>query len=58
VLFAPAGTPAPIVQRLIREVIAAIATPEVTARYAELGITAPAMTPEAVADFVAVETRR
>ncbi|WP_426955661.1 tripartite tricarboxylate transporter substrate binding protein [Muricoccus radiodurans] len=58
VLFAPAGTPAPIIQRLNREVIAAIATPEVTARYAELGVTAPARTPEEVRAFVASETER
>jgi tripartite-type tricarboxylate transporter receptor subunit TctC len=58
VLFAPANTPGAIVQRLNREVIAAIRTPDVTTRYAELGITAPPMTPDAVADFVAAETRR
>jgi tripartite-type tricarboxylate transporter receptor subunit TctC len=58
VLFAPANTPGAIVQRLNREVIAAIRTPDVTTRYAELGITVPPMTPDAVADFVAAETRR
>ncbi len=58
VLFAPAGTPAPIIQRLNREVSAALQTQEVSVRYGELGITAPAMTPEAVSDFVVAETRR
>ena len=58
VLFAPAGTPPAIVQRLNREVIAVIASPEVAARFAELGITSPAMTPEQVMDFVTAETRR
>jgi tripartite-type tricarboxylate transporter receptor subunit TctC len=58
VLFAPAGTPSAIIQRLNRDVTAAIATPEVAARYRELGITTRDMTPEQVSDFVAAETRR
>jgi tripartite-type tricarboxylate transporter receptor subunit TctC len=58
VLFAPAGTPAPIIQRLNRDLIAAIATPEVAARYRELGITTRPLTPEQVSDFIAAETRR
>jgi tripartite-type tricarboxylate transporter receptor subunit TctC len=58
VLFAPAGTPPAIVLRLNREVHAALRTPEVAARFGELGITTREMTPEAVMDFVAAETRR
>lgn len=58
VLFAPAGTPRPIIERLNREVNAVVAMPEVAARFAELGITNRAMTPEEVAAFVAAETQR
>lgn len=58
VLFAPAGTPPQIVWRLNQEILAALRTPDVAKRYAELGITVRDLTPEAVADFVAAETRR
>jgi tripartite-type tricarboxylate transporter receptor subunit TctC len=37
-LFAPAGTPAPILERLNREVAAVLAMPEVKERFATLGI--------------------
>lgn len=57
-LFAPSATPAPVVQRLNRDVNAALQSPEVTARFAELGITARILTPEEVARFVASETQR
>ena len=58
ILFAPAGTPAPIVQRLNQAVAAALATPDVAARYRQLGITTRPLSPEGVADLVAAETRR
>jgi tripartite-type tricarboxylate transporter receptor subunit TctC len=58
VLFAPAGTPRPIIERLNREVNAVLQSPEVATRFAELGITNRPMTPEEVAAFVAAETRR
>ncbi|MBI0538097.1 tripartite tricarboxylate transporter substrate binding protein [Roseomonas sp. KE2513] len=57
-LFAPAATPRPIVDRLNREALAAIGTPEIRARYEELGITANTMSPDAFRDFVAEQTRR
>lgn len=57
-LFAPAGTPPAILLRVNREVNAALQAPEVAARFAELGITTRAMTPEEVAAFVAAETQR
>jgi hypothetical protein len=49
-LFAPAGTPAPVVERLNREITAVLAMPEVTTRFTALGIEA---TPKSVADFSA-----
>jgi tripartite-type tricarboxylate transporter receptor subunit TctC len=58
VLFAPAATPTPVIERLNREVPAAIATPEVAARFAALGITTRRMTPQELRDFVAAETAR
>jgi len=57
-LFAPAATPRPIVDRLNREALAALANPEVKARYEELGITAGTFTPDQFRDFVAEQTRR
>ncbi|MBE9606483.1 tripartite tricarboxylate transporter substrate binding protein [Acetobacteraceae bacterium H6797] len=57
-LFAPAATPRPIVERLNREVRAALQTADIKARYNELGITPADYTPEAFADFVAAETKR
>ena len=58
VLFAPAATPRPIIERLNREVNAVLQLPEVATRFAELGITNRPMTPEEVAAFVAAETQR
>jgi len=58
VLFAPAGTPRPIIERLNHEVNAVLQLPEVASRFAELGITNRPMTPEEVAAFVAAETQR
>lgn len=58
VLFAPAGTPAAVVQRLDQEVAAVVQTPEVAQRFAELGITTRVMTPHELVDFIAAETRR
>ncbi|WP_431285129.1 Bug family tripartite tricarboxylate transporter substrate binding protein [Humitalea sp. 24SJ18S-53] len=58
VLFAPAGTPAAIIQRLNRDVTAALQSPEVATRFAELGITTPVLSPDAVRDFVVAETTR
>ncbi|PZW37733.1 tripartite-type tricarboxylate transporter receptor subunit TctC [Humitalea rosea] len=57
-LFAPAGTPAAVIARLNRETNAALTSPEVAARFAQLGITTRAQTPEDVGAFVAAETRR
>jgi len=57
-LFAPAATPRPIVDRLNQEALAALASPEVKARFDELGITAGTFAPDAFRDFVAEQTRR
>ncbi|NKE46121.1 tripartite tricarboxylate transporter substrate binding protein [Roseomonas frigidaquae] len=57
-LSAPAGTPAPIVNRLNAEVLAALATPEITARLIETGATPRRMTAPEYSAFVAAEVRR
>jgi len=51
-LSAPAGTPAAVVQRLNRETRAFLATESVRARFADLGGTARAMSPEEYTEFV------
>ena len=56
--FAPANTPPAIIERLNREAKAALATPSVTARFADLGITPVGNSPEEFRAFVASETAR
>ncbi|MCW8085397.1 Bug family tripartite tricarboxylate transporter substrate binding protein [Sabulicella glaciei] len=57
-IFAPARTPAPVVARLQREAVAALAMPLVAARFRELGITPVGSSPGEFAAFVASETAR
>jgi tripartite-type tricarboxylate transporter receptor subunit TctC len=54
----PAGMPAPIVERLHRETMAVISTPEARARFAELGGDPGDMTPAQFTGFVAEEFAR
>ena len=51
----PAGTPRRVIDRLNREVGAALAIPEVKARLQELGIEARPSTPEGLRDLLAAE---
>ncbi|HET9403800.1 MAG TPA: tripartite tricarboxylate transporter substrate binding protein [Burkholderiales bacterium] len=51
----PAGTPRRVIDRLNREVNAALAIPEVKARLQELGIEARPSTPEGLRDLLAAE---
>ncbi|WP_158215298.1 Bug family tripartite tricarboxylate transporter substrate binding protein [Candidimonas nitroreducens] len=51
-LFAPAGTPAAIVDRLNREINAILAEPEVAEKYAMLGMKAVPSTPQALGQRV------
>lgn len=57
-LAAPKGTPDAAVQRLNREVVKALAAPDVRQRFAELGVEGRASTPEALQAFFAAETER
>jgi len=54
-LFAPAGTPADVVEKIARDVGRAIATPEVTERLTALGAEAMPMTPAEFTKFVGIE---
>jgi tripartite-type tricarboxylate transporter receptor subunit TctC len=57
-LAAPARTPGEIVARLNKEINAAVASPEVRARLAELGVEARAGTPGEARELLASEIRR
>ena len=55
---APRGTPAEIIDRLNREIVAGIADPAVKARFADLGGTPLALTPEEFGRLLADETAK
>lgn len=57
-IFAPAGTPAPIVAQLNRDIVAALAEPEVRARMQELGIEHVGSTADELRDLVTREIPR
>jgi tripartite-type tricarboxylate transporter receptor subunit TctC len=57
-LFAPAGTPAPVVARLSREVALAARTPQMRERMEQLGYEPVGSTPEEFATFQAAELPR
>jgi tripartite-type tricarboxylate transporter receptor subunit TctC len=57
-LFAPAGTPQPIVDRLSTEVQAILRLPEVVKQLADVGVTAVGSTQAEFAAHIAAETKR
>jgi tripartite-type tricarboxylate transporter receptor subunit TctC len=57
-LFAPAGTPKPIVDRLAAEVKAIFTTPETTKVLSEVGAVASPMSPDDFKAFIAAETAK
>ncbi len=58
-ILAPKGTPRAIVDKLNREINAVIASPEVQARFAELGLDVlDPTTPEAAVAFITAETNK
>jgi tripartite-type tricarboxylate transporter receptor subunit TctC len=57
-LSGPAGLPATITERLHRETMAVISTPEARARFAELGGSPGDLTPEGFTRYVAEEVER
>ena len=54
-MWAPAGTPANIVNRLNAEVLRSVAAPEVREQFTKLGMEPVPMTPEAFAKYVRAE---
>jgi tripartite-type tricarboxylate transporter receptor subunit TctC len=56
-LSAPAGTPRPVIERLHREIVKIMATPETRARLATLAVEAVSSTPEEQDAFIARDTR-
>jgi tripartite-type tricarboxylate transporter receptor subunit TctC len=58
-LVAPAGTPAPVVQRLHKEIVAALGQPDVKEAFAQRGmVVAPSESPDAYARFIRAEIDR
>jgi tripartite-type tricarboxylate transporter receptor subunit TctC len=54
-LLAPAGTPAPIIDRLAREVSAAVLIPEIRVRLEQIGFTVVPRGPDALRTRIAAE---
>jgi tripartite-type tricarboxylate transporter receptor subunit TctC len=57
-LAAPANTPKAIIDRLNKEVSAAVASPQVKQRLFDLGVTAQASTPKATRDLLASDIKK
>ena len=57
-MMAPAQTPRPIVERMNREVVAALRAPDLQPRFLELGIEPVGNTPDEFAALIASETQR
>src|SRR5215471_1224497 len=57
-MFAPAGTPPAIIEKLNKEVRAALADPAVNKRFEGLGVVSAYTTPEEFRRFLAEETRK
>jgi tripartite-type tricarboxylate transporter receptor subunit TctC len=57
-IYAPAGTPRPIVAKLNREINAALKLPDVRERFANIGVDPAGSTPEAFAAYTASEVRK
>ena len=57
-LLAPAGTPAPIIQKISSALDEALKTPEVTKAYEKLDVETNILTPAALASFMASETHK
>jgi len=57
-LWAPKGTPAPVVERMATELKNAFASKELQAAWTNLGAEPPTLSGKAFGDFVTVETKR
>ncbi len=57
-VFAPAGTPRAVVQKLNREIVAALGNPELSKRFADMGLVAKSSSPEEFGRFLQAEITR
>lgn len=57
-LFAPAGTPRPVLERLEAETRAIVASPEMKKRFAELGVQGVGSSAQEFSDFLKTETTK
>lgn len=57
-LMAPRGTPAPVIERMHRELQAALQAKDVEAKFADQGVTAGDMTPQQLDAFIRSETAK
>jgi tripartite-type tricarboxylate transporter receptor subunit TctC len=57
-VFAPAGTPRPVIDKLAAEVKRIFSEPEVQKNLAEVGAVPAPTTPEEFTDFIAAERRK
>lgn len=56
-LVAPANTPPQIIEKLNRLTAAALKTPEIVAKFAEIGVVAQSMSPAELAAYIDKETK-
>jgi tripartite-type tricarboxylate transporter receptor subunit TctC len=57
-VYAPAGTPKPLIDRLSRSIVASLRTPQVRGRFLSLGVEPTGTTPEELAAIMATDTAR
>jgi tripartite-type tricarboxylate transporter receptor subunit TctC len=57
-LMAPHGTPQPVIERMHKELQAALAAPDVKAKFDQQGVTPGNMPPSVLAGFIREETRK
>jgi len=57
-VFAPAGTPAPLVNRLSQDIRSVLAKPEIVRQFSEQGFVTKTSTPQALAAYVREETTK
>ena len=57
-LYAPAGTPDPVIRKLNAAIVQALKTPELNAKFRELGFEPAPTTPEQFRDFLRAESKK
>ncbi|MGH8616925.1 MAG: Bug family tripartite tricarboxylate transporter substrate binding protein [Burkholderiales bacterium] len=57
-MYAPAGTPDPVIRKLNAAIVQALKTPELTAKFKELGFEPAPTTPEQFREFLRAESKK